>query len=67
MAATYILGPLHLDAETDTLFLGGEPISLGQRAVALLRVFVEHRCMPVSKDALMEAAWAGFMSRRPSG
>ena len=37
MAATYILGPLRLDAETDTLFRGGEPISLGHRAVALLR------------------------------
>jgi hypothetical protein len=36
MAATYILGPFRLDAETDTLFRGGEPISLGHRAVALL-------------------------------
>ena len=26
------------DAETDTLFRGGEPVSLGHRAVALLRV-----------------------------
>jgi hypothetical protein len=25
MAATYILGPFRLDAETDTLFRGGEP------------------------------------------
>jgi hypothetical protein len=38
MAATYILGPFCLDAETDTLFRGGEPVSLGHRAVALLRV-----------------------------
>src|SRR5215472_15610364 len=50
MAATYILGPLRLDAETDTLFRGGEPISLGHRAVALLRVLVEQRGIPVSKD-----------------
>jgi len=40
MAATYILGPFRL-AETDTLFRGSEPISLGHRAVALLRVLVE--------------------------
>jgi len=59
MAATYVLGPFRLDAETDTLFRGGEPISLGHRAVALLRVLVERRGIPVSKDALMEAAWAG--------
>ena len=38
MAATYILGPFRLDAKTDTLFRGGEPVSLGHRAVALLRV-----------------------------
>ena len=60
MAATYILGPFRLDAETDTLFRGSEPVSLGHRAVALLRVLVEKRGVPVSKDALMEAAWAGL-------
>ena len=60
MAATYILGPFRLDAETDTLFRGGEPVSLGHRAVALLRVLVEQRGIPVSKDALMEAGWAGL-------
>jgi len=60
MGAAYILGPFRLDAETDTLFRGGEPVSLGHRAVALLRVLVERRGIPVSKDALMEAAWAGL-------
>jgi TolB-like protein/Flp pilus assembly protein TadD len=60
MAATHILGPFRLDAETDTLFRGGEPVSLGHRAVALLRVLVEQRGVPVSKDALMEAGWAGL-------
>ena len=60
MAATYILGPFRLDAATDTLFRGGEPVSLGHRAVALLRLLVEQRGIPVSKDALMEAGWAGL-------
>ena len=60
MAATYILGPFRLDAETATLFRGGEPVSLGHRAIALLRVLVEQRGVPVSRDALMEAAWAGL-------
>src|SRR5262249_43954173 len=60
MAATYVLGPFRLDAETDTLFRGGEPVSLGRRAVPLLRVLVERRGIPVSKDALMGAAWAGL-------
>jgi DNA-binding winged helix-turn-helix (wHTH) protein len=57
MATTYLLGPFRLDADTDTLFRGGEPVSLGQRAVALLRVLVEQRGIPVSKDALMEAVY----------
>ena len=57
MAASYILGPFRLDAETDTLFRSGEPVLLGRRAVALLRVLVEQRGTPVSKDALMDAAW----------
>jgi hypothetical protein len=44
MAATYILGPFRLDAETNTLFRGGgEPVSLGRRSVALLSVLVEQR------------------------
>src|SRR5262245_66438542 len=60
MAATYILGPFRLDADTDTLFRGSEPVSLGHRAVALLRVLVEQRGNPVSKDTLMESAWAGL-------
>jgi class 3 adenylate cyclase/predicted ATPase len=60
MAASYIFGPFRLDAETDTLFRNGNPVSLGQRAVTLLRVLVEQRGIPVSKDALMDAAWAGL-------
>jgi hypothetical protein len=41
------------------LFRGDEPISsLGHRAVALLRVLVEQRGILVSKDALMNLAWA---------
>ena len=43
MATTYILGPFRLDPATNTLFRGGKPVSLGQRAVALLRVLVEQR------------------------
>ena len=42
------------------MFRSGEPVSLGRRAVALLRVLVEQRGIPVSKDALMDAAWAGL-------
>jgi len=60
MATFYTLGPFHLDVETRILFRGAEPLALGQRAVALLCALVERHGKPVSKDALIEAAWAGL-------
>jgi DNA-binding winged helix-turn-helix (wHTH) protein len=60
MASNYKLGPFHLDATSEILFRGGDPVVLGQRAVALLRALVERAGVPVSKDALIEAAWPGL-------
>lgn len=60
MATTYIIGPFRLDAEAGILFRGTEPVILGQRAVAVLRVLVERPGTPVSKDTLIETAWAGL-------
>jgi TolB-like protein len=60
MATTYILGPFRLDVEAEILFRGAEPAMLGRRAVAVLRALVERPGIPVSKDALIEAAWAGL-------
>jgi TolB-like protein len=57
----YALGPFRLDVETEILLRNGEPLPVGKRAVALLRVLVERAGMPVSKDALLEAAWAGLV------
>jgi TolB-like protein len=53
-------GPFRLDGESEILFRGNEPVPLGRRAVALLRVLVERSGTPVSKDALVGAAWAGL-------
>src|SRR5262249_31447095 len=60
MASTYILGPFRLDAEAKILFRGAEPVVLGKRAVALLHALVERPGTPISKDALIEAAWPGL-------
>ena len=60
MAATYTFGPFRLDVEAEILFRGAEPVSLGRRAVALLRVLVERPGVPVSKDTLIELAWPGL-------
>jgi DNA-binding winged helix-turn-helix (wHTH) protein len=60
MATMYSFGPFRLDGESKILFRGTEPTPAGQRAVALLRVLVEQPGAPVSKDALIEAAWPGL-------
>jgi len=60
MAMIYEFGPFRLDADAEILFRGAEPIVLGRRAVALLRILLERAGAPVSKDALIEAAWPGL-------
>ena len=60
MARTYSLGPFRLDVEAGILFRGAEPVALGHRAISVLRTLVERPGIPVSRDALMEAAWAGL-------
>jgi TolB-like protein len=59
MPTIHEFGPYRLDADAEILFHGSEPIVLGQRAVALLRLLLEQAGAPVSKDALIEAAWPG--------
>src|SRR5215468_5018858 len=60
MATIHQIGPFRLDAETGIVFRNADPLALGQRAVALLRVLVERAGAPVSKAALMDAAWSGL-------
>jgi TolB-like protein/Tfp pilus assembly protein PilF len=60
MATIHKFGPYRLDADAEMLFRGSEPVALGRRAVTLLRLLVERAGTPVSKDALMEAAWPGL-------
>ncbi len=60
MATIHEFGPFRLDADAKILFCGAVPTALGQRAVALLRLLLERADTPVSKDALIEAAWPGL-------
>ena len=57
MATIYKFGPFSLDGDAGILFRDAEPTMLGQRAVSLLRLLLERAGTPVSKDALIEAAW----------
>jgi DNA-binding winged helix-turn-helix (wHTH) protein len=56
----YQFGPFRLDPEAGILYRGDEPTMLGQRTVVLLRLLLENAGAPVSKDALVEAAWGGL-------
>src|SRR5215472_2623964 len=56
----HAFGPFRLDAEAEILFRGSEPLPVGKRAVALLRVLIERAGAPVSKDTLIESAWSGL-------
>ncbi len=60
MATIHLLGLFRLDTTAEMLFRGAEAVALSQRAVVLLRVLVERAGLPVSKDALLEAAWPGL-------
>jgi TolB-like protein len=60
MATIHQFGPFRLDVDAGILFRGAEPTVLGQRAVALLRLLLERAGAPVSKDALIGAAWPGL-------
>ena len=60
MAIRYEFGPFHLDVGLGMLLRGAEPVGLGQRAIALLRLLVERAGEPVSKEDLIAAAWPGL-------
>ena len=60
MPTVHTFGPFRLDTAAEILFREAEPVALGQRAVALLRVLVEQAGKPVSKDVLIHAAWPGL-------
>jgi TolB-like protein len=59
MTAIYAFGSFRLDAKAGILFRGADPVTLGRRGVALLRLLVEQPGVPISKDALIEAGWPG--------
>jgi DNA-binding winged helix-turn-helix (wHTH) protein len=60
MDTVYEFGPFRLDISAEILFRGADPMPVGRRAVAVLRALIERPGVPVSKDALMQAAWPGW-------
>jgi DNA-binding winged helix-turn-helix (wHTH) protein len=60
MDTVYEFGPFRLDLSAEILFRGADPTPVGRRAVAVLWALLERRGVPVSKDALLQAAWPGL-------
>lgn len=60
MTAVYLFGPFRLDADSETLFRAREPVAVGQRAVAVLRLLVSAAGAPISKETLIAGAWPGL-------
>ncbi len=58
---TLSFGPYTLDPAYGTLAHGNEPVALGQRAIALLQTLLDAAGQPVTKSALLEAAWPGMV------
>jgi DNA-binding winged helix-turn-helix (wHTH) protein len=49
MATDYEFGPFRLDGKLGILLRGTEPLAIGQRAVALLRLLVARAGEPVAR------------------
>jgi adenylate cyclase len=60
MDTVYAFGSFRLDSSAEILFRGADPMPVGRRAVAVLRALIERPGVPVSKDALIHAAWPGL-------
>ena len=59
----YAFGPFRLDAQSETLYRGTEPVALSHRALALLRILIDRAGAPVSKNALIGMGVAGPCGR----
>jgi non-specific serine/threonine protein kinase len=61
MTAVYEIGPFRLDAESGVLLRLGMAEPLGKRAVKVLATLVKSAHKPVTKDAIIDAAWPGLV------
>jgi predicted ATPase/DNA-binding winged helix-turn-helix (wHTH) protein len=55
------IGPFQLDPDAGVLTRDGKPTALGPRAVAVLKMLVEHANEHVAKARIIDAAWPGLV------
>ncbi|MCO5102070.1 MAG: winged helix-turn-helix domain-containing protein [Burkholderiaceae bacterium] len=61
MAKRFAFGPFLLDTARGTLTRAGSAVAVGQRGLCLLHALLEAGGEPVSRAALMRAAWPGLV------
>lgn len=61
MAKRFAFGPYLLDTARGTLTRDGAAVVVGQRGLLLLQALLEAAGEPVSREALMRAAWPGLV------
>jgi predicted ATPase/DNA-binding winged helix-turn-helix (wHTH) protein len=61
MTTVYEVGPFRLDPAAGVLSLGGRPMPLGSRAVAVLTSLVKKPNEYVRKESILDAAWPGVV------
>lgn len=61
MAKRFAFGPFLLDTARGTLVRDGAAVAVGQRGLCLLHALLEAGGEPVSREALMRAAWPGLV------
>jgi two-component system, OmpR family, alkaline phosphatase synthesis response regulator PhoP len=54
---TYIFGDVKVDFRSAEVTRAGQPVELAAREYQLLRYFIEHRSMVISRDALLNEVW----------
>jgi len=61
MTKTYQFGPYRLVSGVGMLMRDDKPTALGPRAAAVLQRLLEQAGQPISKEALIDAAWPGLV------
>jgi two-component system, OmpR family, alkaline phosphatase synthesis response regulator PhoP len=56
-AAFYNFGNIEVDLRRASATRGGEPVALSTREFELLRYFIEHRSVAISRDELLSNVW----------
>ena len=59
--AAFVFGPFRLVVQRRELLLHGIPVALGQRAIEILLILVNHAGQLVTKDEIMASVWPGVI------